>query len=151
GLTATSHRVLALGMVAGLATGRATLGRVAGQGLGTGRCVLEDVGPADVAGGVGPREVRGQGGKKDRAPGGDWGRDGPDPVWWLGETLIAEGLNGVVGQGAEPVQPRRNPGTTVVHRGVGEGQPARDVVLRFDVGVAVVLVPRETPGLFWLL
>src|SRR5512135_662448 len=49
------------------------------------------------------------------------------------------------------VPTRNHPRTTVVERRVVESDPARQVRLRLDVGVAVVLMPRERLGIFGLL
>ena len=49
----------------------------------------------------------------------------------------------LVGQRAQPVQPRHDPGAPVLLGGVGQRDPARQVLLRLDERVAVVLVPGE--------
>src|SRR5215475_14296391 len=46
---------------------------------------------------------------------------------------------------------RHDPRTPVVHRDVGQGYPAGEVLLRLDVRVAVVLVPGKALRLLGLL
>jgi hypothetical protein len=49
------------------------------------------------------------------------------------------------------VHPGNDPGAAVVDGGVGQGDPAREVLLGLDEVVAVVLVPGEPSGLLGLL
>ena len=53
--------------------------------------------------------------------------------------------------GCRAVQPGEHPRAAVLDGGVGERDPAREVLLRLDERVAVVLVPREPARLLGLL
>ena len=67
------------------------------------------------------------------------------------EALPAERVDVVVGEGAVAVAAGRHLRAAVLLGGVGEREPHREVLLRLDVRVAVVLVPRHPARLLGLL
>ncbi len=142
------HLVLAVGGGAGDAGGGGAGLGVALEDLRVGGAVLDDVGLAHRVGEVGAGAVRGERREHHRAAGGDrrLGRLGA-----LGQALPAEWVDVVMGEGALAVGAGGHLGTAVLERGVGEGEPHGEVLLRLDVGVPVVLVPRHAARLLGLL
>ena len=69
----------------------------------------------------------------------------------LGEALPAERLDVAVRERATAMETGSDLRTAVRVRRVAEREPDRQVLLRLDVGVAVVLVPREAARLLGLL
>ena len=67
------------------------------------------------------------------------------------EALKTKRIDVAVGQRARAMNPGGNPRATVVDRGVVERHPDCEVLLGFDIGVAVVLMPREPSGFCGLL
>ena len=123
-------------------------GRVALEDGGVGRAVLEDVGLAHRVGEVRAGAVGRERREHHRAAGRHRRRHRRRA---LGEALPAERVDVVVRERAEPVAAGRHLGAAVVERGVGEREPHGEVLLRLDVGVAVVLVPRHPARLLGLL
>ena len=65
-----------------------------------------------------------------------------DRAGWIVEALVADGRR-PVRQRAVAVHAGDHPRAAVVEGGVGQRDPAGEVGLGLDVGVAVVLVPGE--------
>ena len=67
------------------------------------------------------------------------------------EDLPTERIDEVVSERAEPMKAGHDVRTAVLFGRVGQCDPTRQVLLRFDEVVAVVLMPREAPGFLGLL
>ncbi len=88
--------------------------------------------------------MRHQRGKDDDTSCADWNRQRLTAVV-LAAYVAKLGL--AMRQCSAQMASRNYPRTSVVNGRVGQREPARQVCLRFDVGVAVVLMPRER---FWI-
>jgi hypothetical protein len=84
----------------------------------------------------------------DDAAGAHRRRDG---VVGVLEALVAERRDEAMRERALAVQAGHHPRAAALLGRVGQRQPARQVLLRLDVGVAIVLVPREAARLLGLL
>ena len=74
-----------------------------------------------------------------------------DTGYHFPETLETERCDVAVPQGPETVHSGNDPGASVLHSRVAQRHPAGQVLLRLNVGVAVVLVPRKPAWLLGLL
>src|ERR1700722_17484266 len=111
-------------------------------------CVLENVGFTHSRGAVGTGAMRHRGGKYHDAPLAHRNCE------CVGTGLLAAyvtELRQAMRKRPAQMPARNNPWTTVVNRRVVESDPTGQVRLRLDVGVAIVLMPRERLRVFGLL
>ncbi len=110
--------------------------------------VLQDVRLAHLVGEVRPGQVWCQRREHDRASSRDQRGGGTRRV---AEALVAERFDIRVGEGPHPMHPWCHDRAPVVLCRVGERKPDRQILLRLDVRVAVVLVPRHPSRLLRFL
>src|SRR5208282_3766474 len=111
--------------------------------------ILQDVGLARLLGGIRSRAMGRQGGEHHDTAGARLHRRGFGAVVLLAAyvTELAQAMR----ERAAQMSRRNYPRASVFDRRVGERDPAGQVRLRLDIGVAVVLMPRERLGVFGLL